>query len=251
MQLNPLKPRTERIADGVWRCAGDLKQAMNVYLLEDGDGVTIFDGGTASMTEGVREAATQIGPIKRIVLGHGHADHRGIAPDLGVPVLCHPAERADAEGDGGLHYFSIDQIPFRIPRLAYPTLLAGWDGGPVEIADTVEEGDDVCGFEARHFPGHAPGMIALWRERDRLALVTDVVYTVDPMNLTSLHWPVRRREWPSVPNRAFNQDHEQAKASVRKLAELEPATIAPGHAAPLSGDPEYLRMLLEQAAIRG
>ncbi len=242
---NPLKPITEQVADGVWRHAGDLRQAMNVYLLAEQDGtVTLFDGGTASMTAGVRAAAEAIGPIKRIVLGHGRADHRGIAPALGVPVLCHADERADVEGDGGLHYFSLDRIPFRFPRAVYPKLLAHWDGGPVAVAETLVEGDEICGFTVKHFPGHAPGQIGLWRESDRLAIVSDTVYFVDSLKFK----PV---DWANVPNRAFNQDHDLAAASLRKLAALEPRVVAAGHAEPLEGDPKHNRMLLEQAADRG
>ena len=242
---NPLKPITEQIADGVWRHAGDLKHGMNVFLLAEEDGsVTVFDGGTASMTEGVRKAAAEIGPIKRIVLGHGHADHRGIAPTLGVPVLCHVDERADVEGDGGLHYFDLDMIPYRFPRAVYPKLLAHWDGGPAKVSETLEEGDEIAGFVVKHFPGHAPGLIGLWRESDRLAIVSDVTYLADSMRFKPL-------DWPNVPHRVFNQDHQAAIASLRKLAELEPRTVAPGHDEPLVAEPAKMRMLLEQAAIRG
>ena len=80
-----LKPFTEKVADGVWRHAGDLEHGMNIYFLEDEGGVTIFDAGTAAMADGVRAAAAEIGPIKRIVLGHGHPDHRGVAPASASP----------------------------------------------------------------------------------------------------------------------------------------------------------------------
>jgi hypothetical protein len=43
----------------------------------------------------------------------------------------------------------------------------------------------------------------------------------------------------------FNQDTDQARASVRKLAALEPAAAWPGHADPLTGD---VRGQLVQAA---
>src|SRR4051794_11181277 len=242
---NPLKPITEQVADGVWRHAGDLSHGMNVYFLAEDDGsVTVFDGGTASMTEGVRAAAEEIGPIRRLVLGHGHADHRGIAPTLGVPVICHVDERADVEGDGGMHYFRLDRIAFRFPRAVYPFLLRHWDGGPARVDETIEEGDEVCGFEVKHFPGHAPGMIGLWRERDRLAIVSDTVYVIDSMRFKEV-------DWPNVPNRVFNLDHDEAIRSMRKLSELEPATVAAGHGEPMRGDPAHLRMLLEQAAVRG
>ena len=90
----------------------------------------------------------------------------------------------------------------------------------MKIADTVEEGDEIGGFRVIHFPGHAPGLIALWRERDRLALVSDTVYLVDSMRL-------RRADHPSVPVHVFNLDHAAAIASVRKLAALEPARCGP------------------------
>lgn len=242
---NPLKPITEKIADRVWRHAGDLRQGMNVYFLQEEDGdVTVFDAGTAQMAAGVRAAAEQIGPIRRVVLGHSHADHRGVAKDLGVPIYCHPDERADAEGDGGYHYFALDEIELRLPRVAYPRLLHRWDCGPLEIAGTVSEGDEICGFEVKHFPGHAPGMIGLWRERDRLAIVSDTIYLVDSMRF-------KRTELPNVPNDVFNLDTAAAGESVRKLAALEPRTVAPGHAEPLIGERQQIRVLLEQAADRG
>lgn len=240
---NPLKPITERIADDVWRHAGDLRQSMNVYLITEPDGVTVFDAGTEGMTKGVLEAASRFGPIKRVVLGHSHADHRGTAAGLGAPVFCHPAERADAEGDGGFHYFRLDEIELFLPRLVYPRLLPHWDCGPLQIDGTVEEGDEVAGFEVKHFPGHAPGMIGLWRERDRLALVSDTIYMVDSMRF-------KPTDVPNVPADVFNQDTAEAAESVRKLARLEPRTVAPGHDEPLVGEPQQLRRLLEQAADR-
>ena len=119
-------------------------------------------------------------------------------------------EVADAEGDGGEHYFDFSKLRRRYARALMPRLLRVWDGGPVNIEGTVSEGDDVAGFKVVHLPGHAPGMIGLWRESDRLALVSDTTYTLDPE--TGRHGP------PRLPHRAFNKDTEQARASIRKLA---------------------------------
>ncbi len=170
------------------------------------------------------------------MLGHGHADHRGVAPALGVPVLCHSAEKADAEGDGGEHYFHFDRLN-PIGRLLLPRLLPSWDGGPVTISETLEEGDEIAGFKVIHLPGHAPGMIGLWRESDRVALTSDCFYTLDPQ--TGL------KGKPRVPHAAFNEDTEQARASILKLAALEPAAAFPGHTDALTGD---VRGQLEIAA---
>jgi hydroxyacylglutathione hydrolase len=237
---------TERIAAGVWRHAGDLRRSMNVYFLEDEGGVTVFDAGTERMTEGVRRAAGELGEIKRVVLGHSHVDHRGVAPGLGVPVLCHPDEVEDARGDGGLHYADLDRIPLWWSRAVYPWLLGNWDGGPVEIADTISEGDEVAGFRVFHFPGHAPGLIGLWRESDRLALVSDVIYMVDSIRLRRLP----PDQAPTVPHRVWNLDHQAAIDSVRKLARVEPRSVYAGHADPVLGEPHQVRAVLEQAADR-
>jgi glyoxylase-like metal-dependent hydrolase (beta-lactamase superfamily II)/predicted ester cyclase len=218
----------EKVADGVWRLRGGFPaKDFNVYLIEEGDGVTVFDGGIRAMTKAVAHAGARLGGIKRVVLGHAHPDHRGIAPGLGVPVLVHPADRADAEGDGGLHGFHLERLA-PVVRSIYPHLLKAWDGGPVTIAGTVDEGDEIAGFRVVHLPGHAPGLIALFRDEDRLALTSDAFYL--------LNVQTGRPTPPSVPHPAFNADDEQARASLRKLADLGPAAAWPGHLGPLTGD---------------
>jgi hydroxyacylglutathione hydrolase len=227
----------EAIADGVWIMRGGFPaKTMNVYFVRDGRGVLLFDAGISAMTNAVRAAGAALGGITRVVLGHGHADHRGVAPGLGADVFCHPAERADTEGDGGAHYFHLDRLSW-YARPLFPVLLKQWDGGPVTVAGTVEEGDDVAGFEVVHTPGHAPGLIALWRASDRLALASDTFYTLDPQT--------GRHGHPRVPHHAFNLDTEQARASIRKLADLEPSAAWAGHADPLTGD---VRSQLHEAA---
>ncbi len=241
---NPMAPVTEQIAEGVWRHAGDLRQGMNVYLVaeEDGSGVFAFDAGTKSMAKGIAAAAAELGGLTRVILGHSHVDHRGSAPKLGVPVYCHPDERADAEGDGGTHYQPLGDVPVTYSRWLYRIVFPIWDGGPVSIADTISEGERVAGFEVVHFPGHAPGQIGLWRESDRLCLCSDTVYLTDSMRPLGHH--------PGVypPNPVFDEDAEATIASVRKLAALEPAIVAPGHMEPLRGKPNDLRARLERAA---
>jgi steroid delta-isomerase-like uncharacterized protein len=227
----------EPVADGVWVVRGGVpSKSMNVYLVRDGDGVMLFDAGIEAMTSAVAAAGASLGGITRVLLGHGHPDHRGVAPGLGAPVLCHPDNREDAEGDGGMRYFDFGKLkPYARP--VFPFLLRMWDGGPVTIADTVSEGDEIAGFEVVALPGHAPGLIGLWRAADRLALVSDCFYTLDPQ--TGFHGH------PRVPHAAFNHDTEQARASIRKLAAMEPAAAWTGHAEPLTGD---VRTRLEHAA---
>src|SRR6478735_4873837 len=232
----------EKVADGVWLLRGDVRGSMNVYFIEDGDGVVQFDAGTKPMRKAARAAAEQLGGVKRVVLGHAHADHRGTAPYMGAPVFCHPDEVADAESDAAIApYFDLSQLPVAPIRWIYPTLLRRWDGGAVKIAGTVAEGDEVAGFRVIHFPGHAPGLIGLWRESDRVALVP-TSWTLSASRGWNRPPPARR----ASPHPAWAWDHAKAKESVRRLAALEPRVVGTGHEPPLRG--ENLRETLERAA---
>lgn len=234
-RLGPGEPGL--IAEGVWMLQGEPGHC-NVCLIEDDGGVTLFDTGARTMRKAIAAAGARKGGIRRVVLGHGHTDHRGSAPFLGAPVLCHPAEVEDAEGSGGFRYWEegLRGLPFVLRHAHKLMHRLAWDGGPVKISGTLTEGDDVAGFRVVEVPGHAPGQIALWRESDRLALTTDTFYTVDMWG---------RDSEPHLPLDTYNFDTEQARASLLKIAELEPAAAWPGHAKPVTGD---VRAQLERAA---
>ena len=197
----------------------------------------MFDAGIAAMAPALSVACVRLGGAKRVVLGHADADHRGAAGSLGVPVYCHEAERSAASSAASFRdYWHLDRLS-SWARPVYPWLLRSWDGGAVPIEGTVAEGDEIAGFRVIHLPGHAPGLIALFREEDRLALVSDCVYTLDPQ--TGI------RGGPRVPHPAFNRDVDEARAAVRKLAALDPSVVWAGHAGPVTGD---VAVKLEQAA---
>jgi glyoxylase-like metal-dependent hydrolase (beta-lactamase superfamily II) len=218
----------ERIADGVWRVQG-MPGRMNVFLIEDGGELVQFDAGGRCMLEQMRGAISQVGRLREIVLGHGHTDHRGTAPYLGVPVRCHADEVQDAEGSGGWRYWGELETVEQPRRFLHKEVLHPrfWDGGPVPIAGTVAEGADVAGFEVVHVPGQAPGLIVLLRRADGVALTTDAFYSIDDWG---------RDSTPHVPGDYYNFDTGQARASLRRLAEYNIAVAWPGHGEPLRGD---------------
>jgi steroid delta-isomerase-like uncharacterized protein len=229
----------EPIAPGVWVVRGGFPtRLMNVFMLEDDGGVTVFDAGIREMGPRLAAAGARLGGIKRVVLGHADADHRGAAPALGAPVYCHPAERQAAESPSSHRdYWDPSKLGPHGRAILWKRLLRAWDGGPVEIAGTVQEGDEVAGFRVVDLPGHAPGQIGLFRDSDRLALSTDCFYVIDAQ--TGIKRPAQ------VPHAAFNADTEQARDSIRKLAALDPAAAWPGHLGPVTGD---VRSQLERAA---
>lgn len=224
----PRVPALEPIAPRVWLLRGGLTGEMNVYLIEDGDGVVVYDSGEKGMAPAILAAAERLGGITKVVLGHGDTDHRGSAPALSAhaPVLCHPDAVAEAEGSGGRSYWDLGKLPLPVRLLHRFLHRFVWDGGPVRISDTVREGDRIADFEVVELAGHAPGLIGLWRAADRVALVSDTVYFT---NMAGRPVPAH------VPEEAYNLDTEQARASIRKLAALDPRIVAPGHLGPLAG----------------
>jgi hydroxyacylglutathione hydrolase len=236
----PFSPTLGKVAEGVWLLRGDIRRGMNIYFLEADGGVVQYDAGTKGMVKAARAVLEKLGGLQRIVLGHSHTDHRGTAPFLGVPVYCHPDEVSYAERDEWPDYWDISQIEFAPVRWIYPALHRRWDAGGVHIDGTVEEGDEVAGFRVLHFPGHAPGLIGLWRESDRLAIVSDTVYFADAARLKELP-----EGEATVPHPAYNWDQQAAVESMRKLAALDPAMVCAGHGEPLTLEP---RQALERAA---
>jgi len=224
----------ERVADGVevlrLRPPGRVQRLTNVYLLRADGRVVVFESGSRSMTPAIRAAAQARGGVDRVVISHAHADHRGGAAGLGAPVACHPLERADVEGDGGEHYFDYAKVGNPLIRALGPGMVRRMDGGPLQVDATVSEGDRVAGFEVVHLPGHAPGLIGLWRASDRLAIVSDAVFAFDPFTTTGRPGP------PRLPPAPVRPDPEAARASVRKVASLGPDAVWLGHYGPLTGD---------------
>ena len=164
----------EPVADGVWFVQGQPARC-NVYLLADGGGVTLFDAGARTMVRAVASAAAPLGGVRRIVLGHGHTDHRGVANAFDVPILCHPDEVLDAEGSGGFRYWG-EKLPGLPPAMRPLHRMLHryfWDGGPVRIAGTVERGRRDRRLPRGAPPGPRARPDRLWRESDRLALVSD------------------------------------------------------------------------------
>ena len=217
----------DEVAEGVWRLSGGFPLRINAYLVREGDGVAVFDAAVRPMGKGIRQAADSLGGATRVILGNSHADHRGGAKLIGAPIHCHADEKADAEGDGGAHYFDHAKLGFPT-KLLTPRMMASWDDGPVEIAATLAEGDAVGDFTVIELPGHSPGCIGLWRERDGVAITNDCFALFDP------RLPVAGK--PRIPHPAFNWSTDAVRTSIAKLAALEPAAAYPGHYGPLSGD---------------
>jgi hydroxyacylglutathione hydrolase len=219
------EPTVTDVALGVKQVSVGAPFRSHVYLIDGPDGPIAFDAGLKDTGSAILAAAGR--RLDRVILSHAHVDHRGGASELGAPVYCHPDEVVDAEGDAGRSYTDFSLIENEQVRELVPRLHAAWDGGPVEIAGTVTDGQEIAGFRVIHIPGHAPGQIALFRETDRLLLAADAIYTLD----AETGRPANAR----VPHPFSNWDTEMARESIRRLLPLAATSVWAGHSEPVLG----------------
>ena len=203
------------VTDDVFQLALLPRNGVNAYLVGD----AIVDAGMPMSAGGIIKALAG-NTVATHVLTHAHGDHAGgskkVSDKLGVPVWC-GADDAEAAKAGK---------PVAASRLQS---LLGWK--PVDVARELREGDEVGpGFTVLDTPGHSPGHIALWRERDRTLVCGDVFVNIN------LYTTV-----PGLgePPRAFTVDPPRNRESARRLGELEPELVLFGHGPPLR-DPAKL-----------
>jgi hydroxyacylglutathione hydrolase len=198
------------LAPGVWRLKEFPRPLINVYLAED----VLIDAGRRWDKRRIF-AELEGRQISMLALTHVHPDHQGCAKAVcearGVPLACH-------EGD-------VDAMEGRRPVAATSNrgalLFARmWEGPPHKVDRVLHEGDEVAGFRVVHAPGHAPGEVIFFREQDRVAICGDVI-----RNCTYVTTRTKLAEPPDE----LTPDPAENRRSIRKLAELNPSLILPGH----------------------
>lgn len=218
-------------------------QIVNLVMIGNpsGDWVLIDAGMPKSSKEIIEVAEKRFGknrPPKAIILTHGHFDHIGSIVDLikqwKVPVFAHP-----------------DEFPFLTGQKAYSEPDSSVEGGllaklawiypnePINIGEVLQPlpADSSVPFlpEWRwiHVPGHSPGQVAYWRERDQLLLPADAFITVKQ---DSFYRVLIQKEEVCGPPVYLTTDWDKAFESAKKLSELEPHTVISGHGTAMQGN---------------
>ena len=194
--------------------------------------------GTAGLIAGAAEA--RYGPDARpaaIVLTHGHFDHGGALKELAerwdVPIYAHELERPYL--DGSASYPPPDPtvgggLMARLSGL-YPR-------GPVDVSRWLRmlppDGGvpPMPGWRWIHAPGHTPGQVALWRESDRALIAADAFVTTAQ---ESVYAVTTQKVEMHGPPMYYTQDWAASKATVQRLAGLEPEFAITGHGRAMQG----------------
>ena len=152
-----------------------------------------------------------------VALTHAHPDHQGAAAEVcarkRVPLACHTADAGVMEGRERMGPAT------RLVRLAD----AIWSGPPHPVAVRWQGGERFGEWEVIPSPGHTMGHVIYWRQRDRVAIVGDVV-----RNASLRGGFGRLSETPHV----FSVDPMLNRRSMRRLAELRPRLLCFGHGPP-------------------
>jgi hydroxyacylglutathione hydrolase len=202
------------IARGVFHLPVMPRNGVNTYVVGD----VLVDTGYPISAGAIRKGLGDR-RLEAIALTHAHPDHGGsarkLAEELGLPVWIGAGDREAAESGrivvkpayrkGGLGLIS--GAVARMPS--------------VPIARDLHEGDELAGgFTVLDTPGHSPGHVSFWRERDRTLICGDVFFN---MNLLTTAPGLRQPPGPLTVDAALNRESE------RRVTGLEPAVAAFGH----------------------
>ena len=176
-------------------------ESVNVYLVADGDSVTLVDcgmwhpgepdDGLTKLRDALNVRGYVLDDISRIIVTHAHIDHYGMAGRLmeltGAELLMHAmtdldcekyrhpetaqARKRDTYSDHGVPK---DELP------AYADTLAAWLPylhSVVEASTRLQGGEIIPigkrQWEVLHTPGHSLGHICLWSPADKLLFSGD------------------------------------------------------------------------------
>ncbi|HEX3325154.1 MAG TPA: MBL fold metallo-hydrolase [Solirubrobacterales bacterium] len=214
------------LAPDLWRLKELPAPSINIYLAED----VLIDAGRRWDRRRIF-AETKGREISMLALTHAHPDHQGVAKDFcearRIPLACHADDVDAMEGRRPMQEAAINHPVNRVIK-------GIWQGPPYRVERVLGEGEEVAGFRVIHAPGHARGEVIFFRESDRVAICGDVIRN---MSYAS------GRPMIGEPPKIFTYDPAENRRSIRKLAELNPSLILPGHGPTVTDMAEFERFV--------
>ncbi|MDQ0062614.1 MBL fold metallo-hydrolase [Paenibacillus harenae] len=159
--------KATQISKHIWSLKTWILIPVTVWVVVEEDGVTLIDTGIPTMAKGIMTfiERLQAGPLKRIILTHGHSDHVGslkaILRKYNVPVFAHRKEIPYIEGE----------LPYSGKKL-----MTTLQKGTTHALPENEQGQlqPIGGLTPYFTPGHSPGHVAYYQEQDQVLLAGDL-----------------------------------------------------------------------------
>ena len=206
----------KEMAPSIWRLKEFPAPTINCYMAGD---VLIDAGRTWDRRRIMSEIEGR--DLSMLALTHVHPDHQGAAKDVcearHVPLACHADDVDAMEGRRPVQEAAADSIFNKV-------IARIWQGPPYKVERVLNEGDEVAGMRVVHAPGHSRGEVIFFRDSDRVAICGDVI-----RNITYVTMRTKLAEPPAD----LTPDPAENRRSIRKLADLEPTLILPGHGPPV------------------
>jgi hydroxyacylglutathione hydrolase len=214
------------LVEGVWRLKQFPAPSINAYLAGD----VLIDAGTRWDRRRIF-AEIESRDLSMLALTHVHPDHQGVARDVcearGIPLACHADDVDAMEGRR--------PVQEAAPGNPYNRLIKRiWQGPPYKVGRVLNEGDEVAGFRVVHAPGHARGEVIFFRDSDRVAICGDVIRNMSYAT---------GRPMLAEPPEIFTYDPAENRRSIRKLADLNPSLILPGHGPAVTDTAKFERFV--------
>lgn len=241
-----------QLAPGVHRLGNEY---VNCYLIEEGNDLTLVDGGFPAfrrqLDEYLMSRGRSVNDIVAVILTHAHSDHVGmveqVREDSNATVHVH-AKDADMARTGKSHPRDGSMLPYlRHPALYKLFLVAGRNGGArtpdieqLTTFDATTQDLDVPGHpRVIPTPGHSPGHVAFHLPEHGIVIAGDALCTYNPLT---------GKRGPQLMARAFAADSLQALASLQALERIDAPLTLFGHGEPWT---EGLSKAVEHARERG
>jgi len=197
-------------------------RAAHAYLVQQEDGLVAIDAGYTGSDRAIlryiRSRGFQPEDLKWVIVTHHHVDHAGSAARLcaqtGAQLAIHAADApyiaSGRPRELATLWGAIEGLPARLARFLLTV------GGP--IGRLLEDGDTLQGLRVIHTPGHTPGSICLYSERESALFLGDVLNNERGL---------RRPPWN------VNHNHRQAQLAARHLLGLPFERAFFGHGEPI------------------